>query len=225
MHIYTTAEGKSVPSVTTVLDVLGSKEIIKWANYLGFKHVSYEDELNASATKGTKAHIMLQHLVDPSLGKLEVQYRDVYEERYYSRVMENFLKEISQYDYSTIFTEKTLVSDKLGYGGTLDWYANMNGLMMLNDFKTSKKVRIKHLFQLGGYYNLMIDDGYNVDGGAIIIANDINSKLFPINKTQLEEFGIVFNMLRKVYDLYNEASIIHDPNLLNNLKRANLTNL
>ena len=56
MHVYTTEDGQVLPSVTTILQILGDKAIINWANHLGFKHISYEKELDRLAEAGTKMH-------------------------------------------------------------------------------------------------------------------------------------------------------------------------
>ena len=42
---------------------------------------------------------------------------------------------------------------------------------MLNDFKTSKAVRFSHLLQLGGYHNLLKENGIHIDGASIILCN------------------------------------------------------
>ena len=52
MHIYE-KDGKEYPSVTTIIQSLGSEEIVKWANHLGFKHLDYTKELEKTAVNGT----------------------------------------------------------------------------------------------------------------------------------------------------------------------------
>ena len=83
MHIYECPDGKSVPSVTTILQMLGNKEINKWANWLGFRHIDYETELNRLADNGTKMHNVVQHIVDPALKDIPIEFNDKFEEEYY----------------------------------------------------------------------------------------------------------------------------------------------
>lgn len=49
--------GKPVPRVTEILSTTMHEDyLMKWANFLGFKHLDYEKELNKAAHEGTKAH-------------------------------------------------------------------------------------------------------------------------------------------------------------------------
>ena len=54
-------------------------------------------------------------------------------------------------------TEIPLVSDDLGFGGTIDALAEENGKPLLVDFKTSKRFYAGHIYQLGGYVQLLRD--------------------------------------------------------------------
>ena len=218
MHIYECPDGKLVPSVTTILQVLGSKEINKWANRLGFRHIDSETELNRLADNGTLMHSVVQHIVDPSLSETPVIFKDKFEEEYYLKLGEKFSLMIKDYSYDTIFTEKTFVSSSLGYGGTVDWYASMSGFMMINDFKSSKKVNMKHLLQIGGYYNLMSENGYHVDGGSIILVNEKISTLYPINLESIVKLGEIFNGIYYVYQNVIDKMIPYDDDLLSKIK-------
>lgn len=198
MHIYECEDGTKVPSVTTILQILGSKEINLWANSLGFRHIKYEEKLNQLAEDGTKMHSVVQHIVDPSLED-EVRFNDPLEKEKYKKIGKRFEHMISIYNYDTKFTEKTFVSKELGYGGTIDWVANINGFNMLNDFKSSKQVYLKHLLQLGGYYNLLKENNFTIDGASIILVNTKICAMFPISKADLEYFADLFNDLAKFY--------------------------
>jgi hypothetical protein len=128
---------------------------------------------------------------------------------------------IKDYSYTTVFTEKTFISPKLGYGGTVDWYANMSSFNMINDFKSSKKVYMKHLLQIGGYYNLMSEAGYDIDGGSIILVNPRVASLYPVNKDSLIKLGELFNTLYFLYQNIIDNMIPYDNELLIKLKNDN----
>ena len=218
MHIYECPDGKKVPSVTTILQIIGNKEIIYWANRLGFKHIDYETELNRLADNGTLMHTVLQHIVDPSLANEPIVFKDKFEEEKYLKLAEKFSNMIKNYSYTTIFTEKTFISSKLGYGGTVDWFADMNGFNMINDFKSSKRVYMKQLLQIGGYYNLMIENGYSISGGSIILVNERIATLYPINELSLIRLGEIFNYIYFVYQNIIDEMIPYDNELLEKLK-------
>lgn len=218
MHIYECPDGKKVPSVTTILQLIGNKDIIYWANRLGFRHIDYDTELSRLADDGTKMHEVMQHVVDPSLADQPVLFKDKFEEEKYLKLAEKFSSMIKNYSYSTIFTEKSFVSSKLGYGGTVDWFANMSGFNMINDFKSSKRVYMKHLLQIGGYYNLMTENGYSIDGGSIILVNSRISTLYPINENSLKELGEIFNCIYFIHQNIVDKMIPYDDELLKKIK-------
>lgn len=220
MHIYECPDGKRVPSVTTILQLLGNKEIIYWANRLGFRHVDYESELNRLADDGTKMHLVVQHIIDPSIANEPITFKDKLEEEKYFKLAEKFSNMISNYSYNTIFTEKSFASSKLGYGGTVDWFAEMSGFNMINDFKSSKRVYMKHLLQLGGYYNLMTENGYNINGGSIILVNEKISSLYPVNEDSLKKLGDIFNCIFYVHQNVIDRMIPYDNELLLKLKNT-----
>lgn len=222
MHIYECQDGTKVPSVTTILKVLGNESITKWANYLGFKHIDYERELNRYADRGTSLHTCLQHVVDPSLWGDDhpITFNSIEDERFCEGAVKKFNDVMEDYPYTTIFTERTFISKTLGYGGTLDWYAEMSGKKMINDFKSSKQVRMKHLIQIGGYKNLLEEEGYQVDGGSIIITNPMVCKLYPVDKKTLDILGDLFNRIKFVYDQIEGPLPQLDTDLLSAIKKG-----
>lgn len=208
MHIYTTPSGKDVPSVTTILHILGSDALLHWANRMGFQHIKYEDELERTATFGTNMHILTQQLVDPNIAPQEIKYRNSMEKFRYDKAMVNFKAELSKYQYQTIFTEKTLITDDLSYAGTLDWYVYINDILYLIDFKTSKRPQMKHAFQLGGYCNLLEACGYEVPKKAgVFIVNDRLSKLFTIDSDKLTGLRNGFTKLAEIYYLLDSDKV------------------
>lgn len=220
MHIYECADGTKVSSVTTILQVLSSPSIIRWSNYLGFKHIDYDQELARYAERGTALHTCLQHIVDPeSFGDQQtVTFNSLEDERFCVHAIKKFNEYMVKYPYTTIFTEKTFVSNILGYGGTIDWYADIRGKKLINDFKSSKQVQMKHLIQLGGYKNLLVEAGYEVDGGSIIIVNPMTCKMYTINRETLDYLGDLFNKVKFVYDCVEGELPQIDTKLLHELK-------
>ena len=89
---------------------------------------------------------------------------------------------------------------------------------MLNDFKTSKAVRFSHLLQLGGYRNLLLENGYNINGAAIILCNKKISSLYPIGLVDLEWYSEAFQKLADYYNMTWQHEIKPDMELLNTLK-------
>ena len=222
-HMYETEDGTLVPSVTTILKILGAQELLKWANWLGYKHVSYADELARTSYKGTKIHQNVQRVVDPPKPWDEdIEYNNPQEKIFYETIAAKFRGFISQFHYETIFTEKEFVSKNLGYGGTIDWYAKIAGYNMLVDFKSSKQVRLKHLLQLGGYYPLMKEAGYPVEAASIIIVNERGCSLYPIREEVLIELSQYFQHVAYLYESLQDNRYLpeSDKELLEELKKG-----
>ena len=198
-HIYECEDGKKVPSVTTILKILGSESLMRWANRLGFEHKDYFNELNISARRGTLVHQCIQQIVDKNATKVPISFANGFEERFVVASVDNFNRFIKKFPYETIYTEKPISSSKLGYGGTLDWYVKMADMKLIGDFKTSKSVYLKHLLQIGGYANILREQGEDPDGGFILTVNDQRAGIRFIDKDQLILLGKVFDHLAKYY--------------------------
>lgn len=221
MHIYE-KNGKQLPSVTTIIHSLGSDDIIKWANSLGFRHLKYEQELDKYAANGTMIHELLRGEVDKSFTP-QVEFKDPIQRSEVLGYLTRFRNFIKDFNYETIFTEKTFASDNLGYGGTIDWYCRYyDKFNILNDFKTSKAVRFSHLLQLGGYNNLLKEEGIKLDGAAIILCNKKITSMFPIGIEDLEWYSKAFQILADYYNMTWQAEITPNIELLNALKSTNL---
>lgn len=217
MHIYE-LDGQKYPSVTTIIHCLGNDSIIKWANHLGFKHQDYTKVMDESSKFGTKVHAALQREVEGNDGT-QLEYADFIERTQVMTALGHFRRLMQLYEYETIFTEKTLISPKLGYAGTLDWLTKINfKYLMLMDFKTSKMVRFTMLLQLGGYSNLLKEAGYNLDGAGIILVNPKLSTLYPINNIELQFYAEAFQKLADYYLTIWQKEMKSDPDFGNLLK-------
>lgn len=219
MHIYYDQD-QALPSVTTIVHSLGSDELMKWANIMGFKHRKIEDILEKSAAFGTLVHSHLRCVVDPNCGEPPIPPKDGVEEFQLLKIISKFKRYMEIFTYQTIFTERSIASAKLGYGGTLDWYARINQFKMLNDFKTSKTLKVGMLFQLGGYFNLLRSIGEEPDGCSVIIINERICSMHPFNRADLEFFGETFQALADFYNRSVKINTSPRKEMLEQLKNA-----
>lgn len=212
-HIYT-KDGKDYPSVTTILKLIGTNEsLMKWANFMGFKHKNLKDLNEESTTFGTYLHEVLEWEVTGRNGNVPYHLNPIYQYRA-QKSLEAFREKLplDTIKYNTIFTERSLISEALGYAGTLDWYVSILGIQFLCDFKSSKQAHDTMFLQLGGYYNLLLEDGYDPDMAMIITCNDTNGcHLYPIQKDSLILYGDLFKQLA---NFYIEWSRFHKPQIL-----------
>lgn len=221
MHIYT-QDGHDYPSVTTVLKLISTNdELLKWANFMGFRHKDITKIQEETAEFGTMVHSNIQGIVDPTFTDI-IKPKDGIEDYRLKKVLRNFNSYFKDIAYNTIFSEKTIISPKLGYAGTLDWMAEFNNGVALLDFKTSKKVRKHMLIQLGGYFNLIRDQfpelADKIKYAGIIIINETECNIYPIPLDKLEIYGRIFDILFDVYTSINQTELGIDKEILTTIK-------
>ena len=197
MKGYTGSTGEFYPSVTTVIHILGSKKISRWANYLGFKHMDFDKELLKAADFGTAAHAFCRQILDPSAPNPEPYECTLEEKAKLKNVILSFMQFQEIHHIKAIVTEYEMVSDELKVGGTCDVYGSFEYKGQLYedciiDFKTAKRVQEIMWLQLGAYYLLLKEKGYNPKYGVIIRLRPEASLPTIIEEDKLIEYGNAF---------------------------------
>lgn len=203
MHtLYYNSHGEEVPSVTTILKIINKPELMSWSNWLGFKKEKLEDVLNRSSYFGTCIHDYLESYFGDS--EYVHMYSTWCSREDYKKVLSNFDAFIKDKQYKALLLEKSLSCET--YGGTLDYYGEFNNKKMIIDFKTSKKPYTTYFLQLGGYYNLLMDSGYDVDEAGILIINKKECYLKTIRKDELDMYRKIFLKLVDFYNAYSKVN-------------------
>lgn len=158
--IYHNQDGQPIPRVTEILSsMIHSDGLMYWANSLGFRRISYRNEMNRTSSIGTDAHY-----------RIELFLRDQIEHPdnvpfsgfmlWYNMISKNN-------SIVPIMIEERLTCKY--FGGTLDAVLQINGKIYLVDFKTSNHITYKHFLQLSAYrYMLYTERGIIVDGVIIL---------------------------------------------------------
>ena len=120
MKGYIGSTGEFYPSVTTVIHILGSKKISRWANYLGFKHMDFDKELLKAAEFGTAAHAFCRQILDPSAPNPDPYECTLEEKAKLKNVILSFMQLQEIHHIKAIVTEYGMVSDELKRHGTCD---------------------------------------------------------------------------------------------------------
>ena len=149
---YSTPDGKSYPSVTTVLSILNEHFIKAWRERVG------EEEANrisgVASNRGTRVHsIVEKYLKNEDTTEFLPNIR---------QSLEN-LKTVLDPNIGKIFgLEVPLFSHHLGVAGRCDCIAEYNGVPSIIDFKTSryikKKEKITNYFAQGAAYSIMWEE-------------------------------------------------------------------
>ena len=165
---YNTPDGKSYPSVTTVLSILNEHIIQAWRDRVG------EEEANRisgkASNRGTRVHsIVEKYLNNEDTTKALPHIR---------QSLEN-LKPVLDDHIGTIFgLEVPLYSNHLGVAGRCDCIAQYNGVPSIIDFKTSryikKKEKISNYFAQGAAYSIMWEERTGMVVPNIVIIMDVD---------------------------------------------------
>jgi len=162
--IYKTSEGKRVPGVTTILGIIAKPALIKWANGLGLQGINSEVYVDETARIGTLAHEMIQeYLGGPKWDKKAYNPEQI--DLAENAVISFFeWEKVGGHQMETLHVELPLVSERHEYGGTVDWYGEIDGKKWLVDIKTSKGLYPEHTFQVAAYWQALIENDYEVEG-------------------------------------------------------------
>lgn len=228
MHIYT-KNNKLYPSVTTVVGYFKPLEtfesLMKWSNFLGFKHKDYIKERDNKAAFGTAVHETVAGLltntpVDKSVSdSLTINYLADYADAI--KHFERFMMVEMIHPIDTIFSEETIVSEKLGYAGTIDWLGTYKNKTFLFDFKTSSSMHETMKLQLSAYRKLLKEErDITIDGAAIVFISKKGVTLQEVSLDELDKVYKKFEVMLQLFELYRDDLIIEPDDLI----QCDLTN-
>lgn len=167
-RFYNTENG-FVPSVTTILEAYPKDaSYFKWLKDVGSDADSIRDE---AGRRGSVVH----ELTEQYDGGVECSF--VSEQGYPKYKMlewsmfERYVDFITTHKPTIQAMELNMISEQLGYAGTLDRVININGNLMLLDIKTSNSIYPSYWLQLAAYNELLKIGKINVDLVGILWLN------------------------------------------------------
>lgn len=141
-----------LPSVTSILNCYPkSEEFLRWLKENG----SQADEIrDNAASHGSAVH----NLVDRFLNGETISMVDADGKIRYSSAewaqFERFVFFYRRFNLEVIQNEFNIISPKLGFAGTIDLVANLDGKRIMIDLKTSKAIHNTYFLQLAAYKRL-----------------------------------------------------------------------
>lgn len=204
------AYGNKLPSVTTILGILRKIGLEMWFKYNTIQFIT--DKSNKGKFIGTQIHEAIEVYLET--GKVEVKTE-------YPNEVTNALKGFAKFtqdhpEYKFKNAEIALTSDKYGFNGTIDCLAEVNGKLIIADWKTGEAkdkekptIYDEYIYQVAAYvylYNEM--NNTTIDEAFILsLAKDkIAYNYLPIPKEIIENaFNGVF---LKALDIYNNQKIV-----------------
>jgi|TARA_Y100000310_G_scaffold332074_1_gene406934 hypothetical protein len=169
---YYNVEGKYVPSVTTVLNVIAKPALMPWAVKMGAEwfvknceafeqaELSQEDMVKGIKTAyrevsddallvGRMVHDYCEAAINWKLGRCEAPGMPDNEAAESS--INAFRAWVRENDVEFISSEEKVYSREHNYAGTIDAVANVNGEFSVVDFKTSARIYNTYYIQCAAY--------------------------------------------------------------------------
>jgi hypothetical protein len=168
-RFYLSPNGSYVPSVTTILDAYPKDAaFFKWLKDVGQDADSIRDE---AGKRGSNVHDLTERYDDgEEVSFLNNNGYPTYKMTEWS-MFERYVEFTQTINPIVEMSEVHMISDKLGFAGTLDRIVEINGKKILLDIKTSNSIQPTHFLQLSAYNELIKENGVKVDQVAILWLN------------------------------------------------------
>lgn len=201
--VYLNDDGEEIPSVTTILKVLTKPGLIHWANYLGFTRKKVDDVLDISSRLGTTVHQAIEAHIRGDNFTIEdtgVAREDVV------LGLNNYFKWKKSHDIIPIHTELPMTSKR--FGGTLDFYGEIDGVKAIIDFKTSKKIRMSMFLQLALYIILAEERGMVVGMVGIVLVGPTVHDYKTLTRLEMEKYIDLARLLIDIFHAYYDINLL-----------------
>jgi hypothetical protein len=219
---YKAADGKKIPSVTTILKIKDPGALINWAYRTGREHGVLEGQGQPAPSGlyegsdilaiGTCVHSMCEAWVkgdEPMLVLEKALDEETVNDK--STFRAQAASAYSAFEFwckgtqlEIVDCEVAVISEAHRYGGTLDFIGKLNGKLVLGDFKTSNGVWPEYLCQLAAYAKAYEETtGNKIDGGYHLLRfskenGDFGHHFYP---SLDDDAWPAFLHLRALYDL------------------------
>jgi hypothetical protein len=168
-RFYSTEDGGYVPSVTTILEAYPKGAA--YYNWLKDNGKDADEIRDEAGRRGSVVHKLTEdydqgkevNLINAS-GSIDYKLNEW-------AMFERYVEFRRRFDLKVEAIELNIISDKLGFAGTIDRVCYLNGEKYLIDIKTSNAIYPSYWLQLAAYRALLMEVGVNVDKVAILWLN------------------------------------------------------
>jgi hypothetical protein len=160
------ASGNYLPSVTTVLDCYPkTPSFYDWLKKVGEDADTIRDE---AGDRGSTVHNLTERYDagEEINGKIDYKLLEW-------AMFERYVEFRRRFPVNIIHSELHLLSDKLGFAGTLDRVIEYNGRMLILDIKTSNSLYDHYWLQMAAYEKLLaeVQPTLKIDGYCVLWLN------------------------------------------------------
>lgn len=169
-RFYTTEGGRWVPSVTTILEAYPKDYgYFKWLKEVGEDADQIRDE---AGRRGSIVHTLTERYDNGEEVSLLNNDGDISFKLNEWAMFERYIDFATRYPHDVMTVEQNIVSEDLGFAGTLDRIILMDGKRILVDIKTSNAIYPTYWLQLAAYRALLAEEmGEMVDEVGILWLN------------------------------------------------------
>ena len=197
---YYDASGTMLPGVTTVLNVIAKPALINWANRMGLEGIDTTKHVDALAGIGTLAHTMIAaHLTKTELDISDYSPKDVSKAE---NACLSFFEWAKRREVKTVLSEEHLVSEEFRFGGTCDWYGQLDGNLTVIDFKTGRGLYDEHTYQLAAYAHLLTENGHALKEARLLRVGRTEDEGFEERVFPMDTLAPYFNVFKCALNLY-----------------------
>lgn len=197
---YRLYDGTLVPGVTTILAELNKPALAKWFWQCGKEGVIWPIPKEATAGVGTIAHYKIHCFLTGA----KEEYDTKWDEAHIAMASVPFQTFVEYYESrggKLILSEKSLVHQKMRYGGTPDLLLGTTEGVELWDIKTSKAIYDENYIQLAGYKMLMPMKwrNYKIKPRVILVTKDGRLEAPDVSKQYMAKAKKMWISLVKMY--------------------------
>ena len=150
---YELTDGTIIPGVTTVLGLVAKPALAPWAWDLGRRGIDFRRYMEETAAIGRLSHKLALQAFGGGKPDLENYSKAQIEKAKNS--LGSFRAWSKAHKVEPLMIETPLISEQYEYGGTLDVYGKVDGVLTLLDLKTAPAVYPDHWYQMAGYWALL----------------------------------------------------------------------
>lgn len=194
------ADGSKAVSVTTVLAILAKPALYRWNNLMGLDGIDTTKYVDSKARIGTLAHALI--LAD--LRGIEPDPREftAHEMDQAENAVIKWFSWRKAHTIEPILVEEGMVSEAHRYGGIVDCYGLVDGVLTLLDFKTGKAIYDEMGYQLAAYRQMLTERGHEVQQSRILqIGRDESESFSERSWTNLDREFEIFVHALAIYNL------------------------
>lgn len=211
-RFYTTEDGQSVPSVTTILQAYPKDaHFYTWLKQVGENADEIRDE---AGRRGSIVHSLTERYDAGEEISLLNSSGEIGFKLSEWAMFERYVDFRNHHDIDIIHSEFNIINQGLGYAGTIDRVVNIGGRNVLIDIKTSNAVHEHYWLQLAAYYKLLSAhyQSYQcVDDVAILWLNAKTRTYGKGDAIQGPGWQLIFrdqDQRRKDFDLFNATHML-----------------